>query len=183
MKTRFVLSLACLSLLGWGAMSCHENPQNTQSSQANPAVKQEANVTLKDFGSAPTVLNIDTYSMTNPNFRTTLWTGTKLQVTLMSIPVGGEVGLEIHSDTDQFLRVEYGQARVLMGSTKDSLTFMQPAEKDSAILIPLGTWHNIINTGNTPLKLYSIYAPPHHPHDTIQKTHEDAEAAEAAAHH
>jgi mannose-6-phosphate isomerase-like protein (cupin superfamily) len=96
----------------------------------------------------------------------------------MSIPVGGEVGLEQHTDTDQFLRVEDGQAKVLMGDTEKSLTFVKTAEKDFAIIVPAGKWHNIINTGDKPLKLYSIYAPVEHPHGTVHKTFEEAEEAE-----
>ena len=138
--------------------------------------------TLKDHGPEPTVIDIEAVTLENPNFRTALWTGTKLQVTLMTIPVGGEVGLEIHDDTDQFLRVEAGEAKVLMGATKDNLTFQHDAAADFAIIVPVGTWHNIVNTGKEPLKLYSIYAPPHHPHGTVHATLADAEAAEAAEH-
>ena len=165
MKTIFFPFFAGLLLLGLSATSC----KNTQA---------ERDVTLKDYGAEPTVLNIDAYTMTNSNFRTALWTGTLLQVTLMEIEVGGEVGLEQHPDTDQFLRIEDGKANVLMGDTKESLTFSKTAEKDYAIIVPAGKWHNIINTGNKPLKLYSIYAPVHHPHGTVHKTFEEAEEVE-----
>jgi mannose-6-phosphate isomerase-like protein (cupin superfamily) len=133
---------------------------------------------LKDYGAAPTVLDIDDYALSNNNFRTALWTGTFLQVTLMSIKVGGEVGLEQHADTDQFLRIEDGQAKVMMGDSENALTFVKTAEKDFAIIVPAGKWHNIINTGDKPLKLYSIYAPVEHSHGTVHKTFEEAEAAE-----
>ena len=171
MKTRFVLFFVSLLLLGWSNVSCD---QNSQSSSATKKV----DVVLKDYGPEPTVLNIDAYTMSNDNFRTALWTGTLLQVTLMSIPVGGEVGLEQHLTVDQFLRIEDGQAKVLMGDTETSLTFNKPAETDYAIIVPAGKWHNIINTGDRPLKLYSIYAPVQHPHSTIHKTFEEAEEAE-----
>ena len=163
MKTKLILFLACLLLLG-SMTSCNQ--------------KSQTDVILKDYGANPTVLDIDAYTMSNNNFRTALWTGTLLQATLMSIPVGGDVGLEIHPDTDQFLRVEDGKATVMMGDTKESLTFIQTAEKDFAIFVPAGKWHNITNTGTKPLKLYSIYAPVHHPHGTIHKTQEEAEEAE-----
>jgi len=152
-----------LVVVGLCAMSCNQNPQN---------------VILQDYGAEPIVLNIDAYTMSNDNFRTALWTGTKLQVTLMSIPVGGEVGLEQHTETDQFLRVEDGTAKVMMGDSENSLTFVQIAEKDFAIIVPAGKWHNIINTGDKPLKLYSIYSPVEHPHGTVHKTFEEAEEAE-----
>ena len=144
----------------------------------NLASKTSPEVTLKDYGAEPTVLNIDAYTMSNSNFRTALWTDSKLQITLMTIPVGGDVGLEQHPDTDQFLRIEDGQAKVMMGNTENSLTFVKTAEKDFAIIVPAGKWHNIINTGNKPLKLYSIYSPAEHPHGTVHKTQKEAEEAE-----
>ena len=104
------------------------------------------------------------------------------QMTLMTIPVGGEVGLEVHSDTDQFLRIEQGSAKVLMGPESDDLSSEWSAKDDWAIFVPAGTWHNIVNDGDEPLKMYSIYAPAHHPHGTIHPTFEDAMAAEAEEH-
>ena len=97
---------------------------------------------------------------------------------IMSIKVGEDIGLEIHPVTDQFLRIEAGQGIVKMGRTKDKLNFKANLTDEMAIMVPAGTWHNIINTGNKPLKLYSIYAPPHHPYGTVHKTKADAEAAE-----
>jgi mannose-6-phosphate isomerase-like protein (cupin superfamily) len=135
---------------------------------------------LADHGQQPYVFNIEEMSVGNPNFRVAQWTGDHLQVTLMSIVVGGEVGLEVHPDTDQFLRVEQGKATVKMGPAKDNLNFEAAAEDGFAILVPAGTWHNIINIGEDELKLYSIYAPSHHPRGTIQATFADAAAAEAA---
>ena len=171
MKSKLVLFFTALLLLAWSMTSCNQN-------RITNDVKAQTEVVLKDYGAEPTVLDIDAYTMSNGNFRTALWTGTKLQVTLMSIPVGGEVGLEQHSDTDQFLRVEDGQANVVMGDSEESLTFTQTAEKDFAIIVPAGKWHNIINTGDKPLKLYSIYSPVEHPHGTVHKTFEEAEEAE-----
>ena len=170
MKTRlFILFFAGIFLAG----CC-----NSSRDAACHVSAEKADVVLKDYGAEPTVLDIDAYTTTNENFRTALWTGTLLQVTLMSIPVGGEVGLEQHNDTDQFLRIEDGQAKVVMGDTENSLTFVKAAEKDFAIIVPAGKWHNIINTGDKPLKLYSIYAPVEHPHGTVHKTFKEAEEAE-----
>lgn len=137
---------------------------------------------MQDVGPAPHVVDIEELTKANENFRTAQWTGAFLQMTTMSIEVGGEVGLEVHNDTDQFLRIEAGKAKVVMGPTEDNLTQEWEAEDDFAIFVPSGTWHNIINVGDEPLKLYSIYAPPHHEHGTIHKTFEEAEAAEAAEH-
>jgi len=131
-----------------------------------------------DHGQRPFVVDINKATLSNETYRTALWTGKNLQLTLMTIPVGGEIGLEIHHDHDQFLRIEEGQGLAQMGDQKDHLYFSQPAYDDSAIFIPAGTWHNVLNTGNKPLKLYSIYAPPEHPHGTIHQTREMAEAAE-----
>lgn len=131
-----------------------------------------------DLGGQPVVVNIEKETMTNNYFRKAIWTGKYLQVTVMSIPAGGEVGIEIHEDTDQFLRVEYGLASVYMGKTKKDVKFIGKANQNSAILVPAGTWHNILNEQNMPLKLYSIYAPPHHPFGTIHKTKFEADLAE-----
>lgn len=131
-----------------------------------------------DFGPEPFVTDIENATLRNPYFRTALWTGEYLQLTLMSIPVGGEIGLEIHSDTDQFLRLESGYGLVKMGSSPDRLNYQANVTDGYVILIPAGTYHNLINTGDTPIKLYSIYAPPHHPRGTIHQTKEIADAAE-----
>lgn len=136
------------------------------------------NFQLKDYGSKPFVLNINEATKRNNNYRTALWTGKHLQVTLMSINVGEDIGLEIHPNVDQFLRIEQGQGIVQMGKRRDNLNFTRKVYDDSAIMIPAGTWHNVTNTGNIPLKLYSIYAPPNHPFGTVHMTKADAMAAE-----
>jgi len=133
---------------------------------------------LKDYGPDPFVVNIENAAEQNSAFRLALWTGEHLQVTLMSINVGEDIGLEMHPDVDQFLRIEEGQGLVRMGRTRDRLDFEAFVSEDSAIVVPAGTWHNVINTGYRPLKLYSIYAPPQHPHGTVHQTKADAEAAE-----
>jgi len=88
----------------------------------------------------------------------------------MTIPPGGDIGLEVHPGTDQFLRIEQGQGIVQMGRDRNRLNFRQTVFNDFAIFVPAGTWHNLTNIGNTPLRLYSIYAPPHHPPGTIHAT-------------
>ena len=133
---------------------------------------------LNDHGKKPFVVNINQAARQNNTFRTAIWTGNHLQVTLMSINVGEDIGLEIHPNVDQFLRIEEGQGLVQMGKSKDSLNFVKNVGDDFAVMVPAGTWHNVTNTGNTPLKLYSIYAPPNHPFGTVHRTKADAEAAE-----
>ena len=129
---------------------------------------------FKDHGPQATVLDLESSTLANTNFRAAIWTGCHLQVTLMSIPIDSEAGLEIHPNIDQFLRVEAGRAKVLMGTSRDDLTFESDTEENCAILVPAGMWHNIINTGGEPLKLYSIYAPPNHRHGTVHATIQDA---------
>ncbi|NLM45063.1 MAG: cupin domain-containing protein [Clostridiales bacterium] len=133
---------------------------------------------LKDYGPKPFAINIEEATKENKNFRTALWTGKHLQLTLMSIDVGGDIGLEIHPYLDQFIRIEEGQGIIKMGDRKDKLDFEARVADDFIFIIPAGKWHNLINTGNKPIKLYSIYAPPQHPWGTVHKTKADAEAAE-----
>lgn len=130
---------------------------------------------MADKGKQPYVVNIEELTTKNTNFRTTEWTGKYLQMTTMSIPVGGEVGLEQHKTHDQFIRIESGTAKTVMGDTKSNLDFEAKAEADWAIFVPAGKWHNITNEGDEELKLYSIYAEPDHKPGTIHKTKEDAD--------
>lgn len=131
-----------------------------------------------DYGPEPFVINIEEATLRNNAFRRALWTGNNLQLTLMSIPRGSEIGLEIHNNNDQFLRIEEGTAIVKMGYSKDNLDYLERVSDNDVILVPAGVWHNIINTGNGALKVYSIYAPPHHLHGTLHETKEDAMAEE-----
>ncbi|MDD2586510.1 MAG: cupin domain-containing protein [Syntrophomonadaceae bacterium] len=126
-----------------------------------------------DHGPCPFVTNIEKETLKNNNYRTALWTGKYLQLTLMSIE--DEIGVEMHPDLDQFIRLEQGEGIIMMGESRDSLNFQRKVYDDDVILIPAGTWHNLINTGRVPIKLYSIYAPPEHPWGTVHKTREDSE--------
>ena len=92
----------------------------------------------------------------------------------------GDIGLELHPDIDQFLRIEQGEGRVLMGDAEDKLDFVQEVKADYSVFVPAGKWHNLVNTGNEPIKLYSIYAPVEHPHGTVHKTQAKAMEAEHA---
>jgi mannose-6-phosphate isomerase-like protein (cupin superfamily) len=145
---------------------------NARRSQYGDARETNSNT---DHGPEPYVTFIERATLRNSNYRTALWTGEHLQLTLMSIDPGEDIGLEIHPDTDQFLRLEQGNGIVRMGKNMEEPDFEARVRNGDAILIPAGTWHNVINTGRVPLKLYSIYAPPHHPHGTVQTTKEEAE--------
>lgn len=131
-----------------------------------------------DNGSNPYVINMEQATMQNQNFRTTIWTGCYLQMTLMCIPAYEEIGLEIHADTDQFIRIEQGKAVVKMGRCKNQFDFQQTICEGDGLFIPAGTWHNIINIENNPLKVSSIYAPPNHLKGTIHQTKVEAEKEE-----
>ena len=174
MKHNILLTAGVLSLALAAASCCRQAPAVQEKAGAEPVV-------LKDYGAEPTTLDIESYTLANDNFRTALWTGGNLQVTLMSIPVGDDVGLEQHHDIDQFLRIEQGVAEVLMGDSEENLDFVREVSDDFAIMVPAGKWHNIVNKGDKPLKIYSIYAPAEHPRGTVHKTQQ--EAMEAEHHH
>jgi mannose-6-phosphate isomerase-like protein (cupin superfamily) len=133
---------------------------------------------LNDEGPNPFVTNIEADTLANDNYRTTRWTGSNIQLTLMSIEPGRDIGLEVHEHGDQFLRVEAGRARVQMGPAEDDLNFDREVGDDWAIFVPAGAWHNITNIGDEPLKVYAIYGPPEHPHGTDHATKAEADADE-----
>jgi len=116
------------------------------------------------------VSNIEKDTLKNTNFRKVLYTGKNSQLVLMSLKVGEGIGEEIHDDTDQFFRVEKGKGSVVINGIEQDIS------DGSAILIPQGAKHNVINVGQEPLSLYTIYSPPHHKDGIIHKTKEEAEA-------
>ncbi|RYF28721.1 MAG: cupin domain-containing protein [Chloroflexi bacterium] len=133
---------------------------------------------MQDNGPNPYVTDIEKATLDNETFRTALWTGKNMQLTVMTIQPGDDIGLEVHEDHDQFLRIEHGAAKVQMGPSEDSLDFEQTASDDYAVFVPAGVWHNLTNDGNEPLKLYSIYAPSEHAPGTVHQTKAEADAAE-----
>ncbi|WP_373761477.1 cupin domain-containing protein [Jeotgalibaca porci] len=128
----------------------------------------------KDYGKKPHVVNIEDLTTGNENYRTTIWTGQKLQVTVMSIQPNDDIGLEVHHGIDQFIRIEEGKGLCQMGETEDNLDFEREVTDDDAVFVPADMWHNITNTGDKPLKLYTIYAGPDHVAGTVHPTHQDA---------
>ena len=127
--------------------------------------------------------NIEEATLGNTNFRTALFTGTSMQLTVMRLAPGEEIGVEMHDHRDQFIRVEHGRARVTLGPERDRVAETHDLEDDWVVIIPGGTWHNVVNTGDDDLKLYSLYAPPEHPDGTVHVTKADTDAAEAEHHH
>jgi mannose-6-phosphate isomerase-like protein (cupin superfamily) len=126
--------------------------------------------------------NVEHVTVANTNFRTVLFTGTHIQLTVMSLAVGEDIGWEMHDHLDQFLRIESGSGVLKLGPTEDAATEEHLVSDDWAMIIPAGTWHDVVNTGDSELKLYSIYGPPDHPAGTVHVTKADAEAAEASEH-
>jgi mannose-6-phosphate isomerase-like protein (cupin superfamily) len=122
--------------------------------------------------------NVEEATLANSNFRTVVFTGANIQLTVMRLGPGEEIGVEMHDHLDQFLRIEHGSARVTFGPSADQVDEEHEVEDDWAVVVPGGTWHNVINTGAGELKLYSIYAPPEHPPGTVHRTKEEADAAE-----
>jgi len=137
-------------------------------------------MTRSDIGPDPDSFDLETATTENTNYRTVAWTGRYLQVTLMCIPAGESIGLEMHPDTDQFLRLDAGTGKAQMGPDKDKLVFEQDVSDGWCILVPAGTWHNVTNTGDGPMNLYVIYAPVHHSAGNVHKTAADAAEDESA---
>ena len=131
-----------------------------------------------DIGPHPTSFDLETATIDNTNYRAVAWTGNYLKVTLMSIPPGESIGLEMHPDTDQFLRLDAGHGKAQMGPARDQFTFEQDVTDGWCILVPAGIWHNVTNTGQQPMRLYAIYAPVHHAAGKVQPTAADAERDE-----
>ncbi len=124
------------------------------------------------------VTNIETKSLENEYFREVLFTGPLSQLVVMSLQPGEDIGLETHHGVDQFIRVEAGHGVALLDGVEHKL------EDGSAVVIPSGTEHNIINRSETEaLKLYTVYTPPEHPDGTIHKDKAEAEAYEQEHHH
>jgi mannose-6-phosphate isomerase-like protein (cupin superfamily) len=123
--------------------------------------------------------DIETATVDTTNFRAVLFTGTHLQLTVMSLAAGENIGWEMHDHLDQFLRVERGRGTLKLGRSADEVAEEHEVSDDWAAIIPAGTWHDVVNDGDGELKLYSVYAPPDHPDGTVHATKADAETDEA----
>jgi mannose-6-phosphate isomerase-like protein (cupin superfamily) len=122
---------------------------------------------------------IESETLKNTDFRRVLFSGKHAQLVVMCLRPGEEIGNEVHPNVDQFFRIEQGEAKFILNETEEHLV-----RDADAVVVPAGTPHNVINASRTtPLKLYTIYAPPTHTAGTVHKTKSEAEAAEAAEHH
>lgn len=122
--------------------------------------------------------DVERATLENTDFRRVLFTGRQTQLTVMRLAPGEEIGVEMHDRLDQFLRIEQGRGRVTFGRSAAQVDEEHEVADDWAVIVPGGVWHNVINTGDEDLKLYSLYSPPEHPEGTVHKTKADAEAAE-----
>ena len=122
--------------------------------------------------------NVEQATLDNENFRTVLFTGEHTQLTVMNLGPGEDIGREVHDNLDQFLRIEKGRGRVELSESEDQTGETYEVEDDWAIIVPAGIWHNVINTGDDELKLYSLYSPPEHPDGTVHETRAESDAAE-----
>jgi mannose-6-phosphate isomerase-like protein (cupin superfamily) len=113
--------------------------------------------------------NIERATVENEDFRRVLYTGANLQLVLMTLPPGCDIGEEVHDDRDQFFRVEQGEGEIRIDGVANRV------EDDFAVIVPAGARHNVINTGSAPLRLYTIYGPPEHRDKVVHKTKEAAE--------
>lgn len=121
-------------------------------------------------------INIEEKTLSNGNFREVLFTGPNSQLVVMTLQPGEEIGLERHDTHDQFIRVEEGEGVATLDGEQHKL------EDGVAVVIPAGTEHNVVNTGNAPLRLYTIYSPPEHPDGTVHKTKAEADEYERQHH-
>lgn len=121
--------------------------------------------------------DIEKLTKENSSFRKVLFTGTHSQLVLMNLKPGEDIGLEVHDNVDQFFRVDAGEGEVLIDGEKAQI------HDGFAVVVPAGSEHNIVNTGENELKLYTIYSPPNHPEGTVHQTREEAMKAEEEHRH
>jgi mannose-6-phosphate isomerase-like protein (cupin superfamily) len=115
--------------------------------------------------------NIEQLTEENTLFRKVLYTGHNLQLVLMALQPGDEIGEEVHDDRDQFFRIEAGAGTIVIDGVKHQV------KADDGIIVPQGARHNVIASGDEPLKLYTIYGPPEHIDGTVHKTKAEADSA------
>ena len=118
------------------------------------------------------VANIEELTVGNADFRRVLYTGKHLQLVLMTLKPGEEIGEEVHEDHDQFFRIESGSGEVTIDGKRTAI------KDDDAVIVPAGARHNVINTGDAPLALYTLYGPPDHREGVVHRTKAEADASE-----
>lgn len=121
--------------------------------------------------------NIEELTIGNSNFRQVLFTGKYMQLVVMSLLPGEEIGKEVHETVDQFFRIEAGRAKFVVNGEEIEVG------PEEVYIVTAGSEHNVVSVGEEPLKLYTIYTPPNHPDGTVHKNKAEADAYEAAQHH
>ena len=133
---------------------------------------------IQDLGPKQDSFDLERATVENGEYRRIAWSGRFLQVSLMSIEPGSSIGLEVHPETDQFIRLDAGQGVAKMGPSEDQLDWEQAVSDGWCVMVPAGMWHDIVNTGDDPMHLYTVYAPVHHAAGIVHPTSDDAERAE-----
>ena len=118
------------------------------------------------------VADIEKLTVENTDFRRVLYTGKYLQLVLMTLQPGEEIGAEVHEDHDQFFRIESGSGEVRIDGKATAI------KDDDAVIVPAGARHNVVNTGDRPLTLYTLYGPPEHRDGVVHRTKAEADASE-----
>jgi mannose-6-phosphate isomerase-like protein (cupin superfamily) len=157
-----ILCTAVIAQLS-GISGQSQSVQQSDQSRHQTPMQSEAGRTLKGF-----VADIENLTDDNSNFRRVLYTGKNLQLVLMALKPGEQIGEEVHADGDQFFRVEEGNGEVQINGQPTKI------KGGDAVLVPAGARHNVINTGGQPLRLYTLYAPPQHRDGTVQATKSEA---------
>jgi mannose-6-phosphate isomerase-like protein (cupin superfamily) len=161
----YILSILVVVLVAiievWVAVNYYKNKQTSEVSYSVAQIDSKAN--------APYLANIINETQNNTNFRKVLFTGTRSQIVIMSIPVGGEVGAETHTYTEQALFFMSGSGEAILNGK------VSPVNPGDVVVVTPGTQHNFINTGTVPLKIYTVYAPPNHIGGLVEATKADAD--------
>jgi mannose-6-phosphate isomerase-like protein (cupin superfamily) len=160
------MKITILASVGMALLCAAAVAQQSGHSGRPMQMKSEGDAVMKGF-----VGNIENLTDDNSNFRRVLYTGKNLQLVLMALKPGEEIGEEVHTGTDQFFRIEKGEGEVRINGEPTKI------KDGDAVLVPAGARHNIVNTGGEPLRLYTLYAPPQHRDGTVQATKVEAERA------
>jgi len=152
-------------------LNMEQTAQNFLDAVKTETVKESINESNKKSDKKGYHVNIEKATIDNEDFRKVLYTGEHTQLVLMSLKPDEEIGFETHPDIDQFFRVDAGNGKAIINGNEYTL------KNGDCVIVPSGSKHNIINTGKEPLKLYTLYSPPHHKDGIIFKTKKDAESS------
>ena len=161
------------SVIGGSGYTGGQNGSRTPSCRDSAYGNTGDSALMRDKGNEPIVFDIRKEAFMNSDFRTALWTGGNLQLTVMTVPVGEDIGVERHDNLDQLIGVISGAGEVVFGNMENYFAPPIPLDAHSVVLVPAGTYHNVKNVGKTPLKLYSVYAPKAHKFGTVERVKDE----------